>query len=215
MRRLFAVIILLCIAYFVGGWIAVLLGVVTRDDYFAYSGVVGGLASVAGLLALTRPAITQSDFQAIEIETIRSMTDTAEQLNQLQTQRTRTAQEIDNLEVKKKEMELLVRKASLALFLKEQYAHHERQIIEEVGKNPRLRQSLEGASESAAKIAALDEDISSDPNVHQLRQIITAASRRAPTLDEALNDLTPLTRTLFVLVRALSRALTEAFRLIK
>lgn len=215
MRRLYAVIILLCIAYFVGGWIAVLLGIVTRDDYFTYAGVVGGLASVAGLLALTRPAITQSDFKAIELDTIRSMAETAEQLNQLQTQRARTAQEIDNLEVKKKEMELLVQKASLALFLKEQYAHHERQILDEVTKNPRLQQSLASASESAAKIEALDDDIAADPNVRQLREIIDTASRREPTLDEALNDLTPLTRALFIVVRTLSRAMNDLLRIFR
>lgn len=215
MRRLFAVIILFCMAYFIGGWIAVKIGFVTRDDYFAYAGIVGGLASVAGLLALTRPAISQSDFKAVELDTLRSMTETAEQLQVLQSERSRTAQEIDNLEVKKKEMELLVKKASLALFLKEQYSYHERQVLEEVGKNEHLQRSLNSAVEVSAKISALDEEINVDPNVQQLRQIIDAASRRAPTLEEALSDLTPFTRVLFFTTRALSRSMIDLFRIIR
>lgn len=215
MRRLFAIIILLCMAYFIGGWIAVKFNLVTRDDYFAYAGIVGGLASVAGLLALTRPAISQSDFKAVELDTLRSVTETAEQLKALQSERIRTAQELDNLEVKKKEMELLVKKASLALFLKEQYSYHERQVLEEVAKNTHLRQSLESAVDSSAKIAALDEEIAVDPNVRQLRQIIEAATRREPTLAEALGNLSPVGRGFFILISGFSRALNEAFRIIR
>ena len=214
MRKLYAVIILVCIAYFVGGWIAVKFALVTRDDYFAYAGIVGGFASVAGLLALTRPPITQSDFKDVELETLKSVTATAEQLRDLQSTRARTVQEIDDLEVKKKEMELLVKKASLALFLKEQYSYHERQVLEEIAKNDHLKRSLENATESAAKVAALDEEIEVDPNVRQLREIISAATRRAPTFEDALNDLTPLTRALFISIRSLNRAFLEAFRII-
>jgi hypothetical protein len=214
LRKLYALIILVCIVYFGGGWIAVKLDWVTRDDYFAYAGIVGGLASVAGLLALTRPPITQSDFKDVEIETLKSVTATAEQLRLLQSVHAKTVQELDGLEVKKKQMELLVKKASLALFLKEQYSYHERQVLEEVAKNDHLRTALERATESAAKITALNEEIEVDPNVRQLRGIIDAAARREPTFEEALNDLSPLTRALFILVRALNRSIVDVARII-
>lgn len=167
------------------------------------------LTTYAGLFALTRPALTQSDLQAIEIDTLKSMTETAEQLKILQTARSKTAEELDGLELKKKEMELLVKKASLALFLKEQYLHHERQVLDEISKNNDLQQSLDKASEVSTKLAALNEEIDAHPNVRQLRDIITSASRRQPTLDEAIGDLPPFTRSLFIFARSLSRALTE------
>ena len=214
MRKLYALVILVCVVYFIGGWIAVKVEWVTRDDYFAYAGIVGGLASVAGLLALTRPPLTQSDFKEVELETLKSMTATAEQLRDLQSARAKTVQELDTLEVKKKEMELLVRKASLALFLKEQYAHHEREVLNEIAKNDHLARALKSAGESAAKVAALDEEIEVDPNVRQLRQIINAATRREPTFEQALNDLSPLTRALFILIRALNRAFLDVFKVI-
>lgn len=207
MRKAYAAIILACIAYFVGGWIATRFGVVTKDDYFAYAGIVGGFASVAGLLALTRPALTQSDFKSAEIEALKSMAATAEQLEKLQSTRAQTEQEIDGLAIKKKEMELLVKKASLALFLKEQYSHHERQVIEELEKNDHLRAALSAASESAEKVQALDEEISVDPNVSQLREIIKAASRRESTVDEMLKDLGPLPKAMFLALRSLNEAM--------
>jgi len=212
MRKIYALIILLCTFYFIGGWIGIKFEWVTRDDYFAYAGVVGGFASVAGLLALTRPSITQSDFEGIELETLRSVTTTAEQLKELQLAHTKTAQELDDLELKKKQMELLVKKASMALFLKEQYSYHERQVLEEVSKNDQLRTALEKAKESAAKIAALDEQIEMDPNARQLREIIEAATRRDPTFEEVFNDLTPLSRTVFNLSRAINRLMNDIVR---
>lgn len=209
MRKTYAVIIIACVIYFVGGWIATRFGVVTRDDYFAYAGIVGGLASVAGLLALTRPAITQSDFKSFEIETLKSMTATAEHLNELQSAHAQTMQEIDELAIKKKAMELLVKKASLALFLKERYSHHERQVLEELAKNENLRIALLNASESAEKIQALDEEIAVDPNVSQLREIIKAASRREPTFEEVVGGMPLVSRALFAMLSYIGRMFTK------
>jgi hypothetical protein len=53
MRKVYAVIILLCLVFFIGGWLSIKFAWMTREQYFAWAGIVGGLASVAGLLALT------------------------------------------------------------------------------------------------------------------------------------------------------------------
>lgn len=214
MRRLFAIIIVLCIVYFLGGWVGVYADWITKDSYFAYAGVVGGLASVAGLFALTRPALTKTDVEAIEIDTLKSMTETAEQLKALESKRAKTREELDDLAVKKKEMELLVKKASLAIFLREQYAHHERQVLDEIAKNSPLRENLEKAMESAQKLDALNEEIESNPNVKQLKEIIASASRRQPTLDEAIEDLPPIMRSMFLLTRALTQVIERLFTVI-
>lgn len=205
MRKFFAAIIMVCLLYFVGGYVAVKYGIVTRDDYFAYAGIVGGLASVAGLLALTRPAINQSDVQAIEISALKSMTQTAEQLQQLQIQRSKTQEEIGSLAARKKEMELLVRKASLALFLKEQLAHYERRILEEVSRNSQLKGDLERVQDASQKLSALNEEIDRDPNVEHLQEIISSASARQVTLVEAISGMPPFSRSLFLFIQAASR----------
>jgi hypothetical protein len=207
MRKFFAAIILVCLIYFVGGYVAVKYGFVAKDDYFAFAGIVGGLASVAGLLGLTRPAINQSDVQAIEISALKSMTQTAEQLQQLQIQRSKTQEEIGSLATRKKEMELLVRKASLALFLKEQLAHYERQILEEVSRNGQLKGDLEKAHDASEKLAALNEEIERDPNVEHLQEIISSASTRQATLAEAISGMPAIARSFFLVAQAASRLL--------
>ena len=208
MRRIFAIIILVCIIYFLGGWIAVWLEWFKKDDYFAYAGIVGGLASVAGLFALTRPALSKSDVQAIELDALRSMTETAAQLQALEAARSKTQEEIGSLAVKKQEMELLVKKASLALFLKEQHAHHERRILEEIDRNAQLKEHLEKSQDVSQKLAALDEEIDANPNVTQLKEVIASASRKPVTVDDLVLELpfpfNAMSRVLVLLGRALS-----------
>lgn len=208
MRRLFAVVILLCVTYFLGGWLAVYLGWLPKDIYFAYAGLVGGLASVTGLFTLTRPSITQTDVQAIEMEALKSMAVTATQLQALEVERSRTKQEIGGLEVKRQEMELLVKKASLALFLKEQHDYHEKQVLEELERNNPLREHLRKAEDASQKLHVLNEEIESHPNVAQLKQIIASARRQPVTIDAVLRDLpfpfAILSRSLLLLNRAIS-----------
>ena len=208
MRKIFSGIILLCIAYFLGGWIGISFGWLSKEEYFAYSGIVGGLASVAGLFALTRPALSKSDVQAIELESLKSMAKTAEELQNLEVARARAKGELGDLEVKKKEMELLVKKASLALFLKEQYEHYEKQVLDEVEKNSKLQEYLEKSADAATKLRALNEDISSHPNVAQLREVIASASRREPTIEDIVEALPFPLRSLFEVSRSLAKLIS-------
>jgi len=209
MRKIFAVAILLCIIYFLGGWVAVSFEWINKGDYFAYAGIVGGLASVAGLFALTRPAISKSDVQAIELDALKSMAETAGQLQVLEAARSKTKEEIGGLEIKKREMELLVKKASLALFLKEQYAHYERQVLEEVERNSPLKDHLRKANEAAQKLAALNEEIDANPNVAQLKEIIESASRKPLTADDLIRELPFPFDALYQSILVLSRALSK------
>jgi hypothetical protein len=209
MRKLFTIMILLCLGYFVAGGAALYRHLMSKDTYLTYATVVGGLASIAGLVALTRPAITKSDIQAIEIDSLKSLTATEEQLKSLELARARTQGQIVTLEEKRKEMELLVKKASLALFLNDQYLYHERQIAEEVARNADLRTSLEKAKDAAEKLEALNEEININPNVQLLKEIIESASRRQPTFRESLKTMPPSARLLFKLGEFISGVLKE------
>jgi hypothetical protein len=214
MRKIFTIIILLCIGYFLGGAVASYRHWISKDTYLTYAGIVGGLASVAGLVALTRPAITKSDIQAIEVDTLKSITQTEEQLKSLELARTRTEGQIVSLEEKKKEMELLVKKASLALFLKEQYLYQESQIVEEIARNSHLRTALEKAKDAAEKLEALNDEIEVNSNVRLLKEIIASASRRQPTLKAIIDEMPAVLRIPFYLVRAVGTIIDDVGRIL-
>ena len=67
MRRIFAIIILLCITYFIGGYVAVHFNLITQDQYLAYAGIVGALASVAGLFSFFK----KDDLQEMKISSLK------------------------------------------------------------------------------------------------------------------------------------------------
>ena len=136
------------------------------------------------------------------------MTKTAEELQNLEEARARAKGELGSLEIKKKEMELLVKKASLALFLKEQYEHYEKQVLNEVAKNSQLRESLEKAADASTKLRALNEEISSHPDVVQLQEVIASASRREPTIEDIIHAVPFPLRPLFEVSRLLAKLLS-------
>jgi hypothetical protein len=100
MRRIFAIIILPCIAYFVGGYAAVYFGLITQSQYLTYAGIVGGLASVAGLFSFIKPALTKDNLQSLELDSLKSLAETTEQVKALEKQRLQAKSEIGDLEVK-------------------------------------------------------------------------------------------------------------------
>lgn len=118
MRRIFAIIILLCITYFIGGYVSAHFKLISQEQYLAYAGIVGGLASVAGLFSFLKPALTKDDLQSLELDSLKSLMQTTEQLKDLERKRVKTKSEIGDLEVRKKEMELLVKKPQCLFFLK-------------------------------------------------------------------------------------------------
>ena len=207
MRAIFATIILFCILYFVGGWIAVIRDWVPKESYFSYAGLVGGLASVAGLITLVRPGFTKADVQAVEIETLKSMTEKVEQLKALEDERAKTREEIGDLELRKKEMELLVRKASLALFLKEQFTHYEQNILDDINGNPRLKENIEKYIDASDKLDALNEEIDKDKNVSRLREIIKT-SGRSKEIDNIIETAPAILRIMLISAREISRIVT-------
>jgi hypothetical protein len=188
-RKVIATVVLLCLAYFVLGWVAVFFGAFKEVDYFAYTGLVGGVASVAGLVAFFRPSISKSDIDAVGIEGLKSLTRTAEELKALEEAQSKAKGELGDLEIKKKEMELLVKKASLALFLREQHSYHVQQIEERIASDDKLVENLRKLGEVKTKLHVLNEEINSSPNVELVRQVIASADSRPNTLPVILRLL--------------------------
>jgi hypothetical protein len=214
MRRIFAIIILLCIIYFLGGWIAVYFNILKEETYYSFAGIVGGFASVVGLFSFTKPALTKSDLQEIELDSIKSIAKTTEELNKLEKKREKTQVEIGDLTLQKKEMELLVKNASLALFLKEQHNHYEEKILAELKENKELSENLIKIEELNKKINTLNQEIESDPNVDLLKEIINSSLKRELTIDDTIDDLPPILRIIFIIIREFSRALTSTTNII-
>jgi hypothetical protein len=208
MKKLFVILIIGCFLYFVGGSILLWIDWLTKDQFLTIGGIVGSFASILGLFSLIRPAITRTDIQNIEIESLRKVVETSDEVQKLEQKRTMTRQDIKNLSLKKAEMEFLVRKASLALFLVEQRKLYERRIREELERNTEFNSNLMELGNIDEKINALNMEIEKDPNVELMRDIIRSATKRPPTIDEIFENVrSPLARILLLYVKTIQRIL--------
>ncbi len=188
--------IILFFLYFIFGLIAIWLKLLTLDTYLVIGGIIGGVVSVVGLLSFFRPAMTQTDIQKLQLESLRDIAESANKLDDLEKARLAAVNDISALQLQKQQMEILVRKASLSLFLQEQHSHYKSKVLESLNKDKDLLDNLTKLSELNAKLVALDEEIKSDEQVDLLMEIIREAKRR--TTDEITIDFgSPLLNSLF------------------
>jgi chromosome segregation ATPase len=124
----------------------------------------------------------------------------------LENRRSKTAEEIDHLSIRKKEMELLVKKASLSLFLNEQHEHLQKKIAVFTENNSELKDALRELRDVQEKLHALGVEIESDPNAELLSEVIAASKRRKSSVDEVINDLPPTIRAFANILREFVRA---------
>ena len=59
-----------CILYFIIGAILLWSKIFPLQTYLGGAGIVGGLASVLGMLSFLRPALTSNDIQSIETDSL-------------------------------------------------------------------------------------------------------------------------------------------------
>jgi hypothetical protein len=210
MRRFATIVILLGVAYFAGGWIAVHWLGFDNQKFLEYGSIVGGILSVISLLSLTRPGITSEDLQDdLEFNSLKSVAPATEEINELKTMRARTAEEIDNLGIKKKEMEILVRKESLSLFLNHQLRYYQIKISAHIDHNSELVENIKEYSNVSERLRALGEEIAADPNVGLLEEVLQTAKPSNARAEE-FEDLPPTLRAMARILKIVLDVLAES-----
>lgn len=202
-RKIMVILLPLCILYFLVGAILMWTNVIHKDFYFAGTGIVGALASVLGLLSFLRPAFSRSDIQNLETQSLQTLADVSAEMKRLETEHNAKASEISDLEKQKREMELLVRKASMALFLREQYDHFQRKILEHLNKNSDLSSSLSEIVRVKKKLDVLEEEIETDENVEILKSVVSSCKTTPSNIDILIESTSsPFLKYFFMIVRA-------------
>jgi hypothetical protein len=179
LKRILVWTIVLAIGYLIVGYVLVLLGWFDKDLYLTLSAIIGGVASVSGLLAFTTNKIERNDIENVGVEYFKRVVESAEELK-LKEQELLTKQavltakekEIKELDIRKQEMELLVRKASMSLFLKDQLQRTESRILEIADENKELNQLLKQRQTILGQLTEIDGEIEVNPNNDLIKEVI-------------------------------------------
>lgn len=145
MRKIIKLAVLFALIYFIVGFILAksgLLSFFTYQVYIEYSSIVGGTASVFGLLALGIPALTTKDLRELELDSFKEVVSLAEDMKKADNELLKRSSEIDQLEQKKKRMELLMQKACISIHLNDKYKTNTEQLVKIYRENKNIERNL-------------------------------------------------------------------------
>lgn len=174
MKKILLVVITGCLLYLIGGFIAVKFGWLDSTSYNSWTALVGGVATICGLLGFALPKLTPSDIKGVGSKSLQELAQLADDLASKENEINSKATELIKLDKQKKEMEFLVRKASLSVFLQDRIARNEKRIIDLLHQkhNEEILTLLDEVNESTNKLNALNEEIQSNEHVDLLNEII-------------------------------------------
>lgn len=216
-KRLIVFVVILTMLYFVLGYAAVLIGWYSKDAYLTFSAIIGSLASVSGLLSfgMTRK-LTSEDFENIEIGYLKKVSEAADELKKKNEELifraqalTNTEKELQKLEIKKREMEFLIKKASLSLFFQDRLERIEGRIFEMIESNPELHELVHEIRPLKEKLRNFEQEIKSDPNVDLLEEIIHKAESDTHSVIEAKPSIFGISFDIKQLIRTIKKIITS------
>lgn len=181
MRKFTITIIILAVIFFIFGYVLVLLGYLKQENYNQIATIVGGLASIIGLLGFVLPSLKTSDIKNIELETLKSLAKTAEEIQKKEAELTTKQSDLTKLELQKQELEFLVRKASLNLFFKEQMERYYETLDKQISDNKEISRTIKEIKELEYKIVELEIEIEKSPNTENILKIIEEARKHRRT----------------------------------
>lgn len=163
--------------YFIIGYILVLLDLWDKETYNQVATIVGGATSILGLLGFVLPGIKMTDLKKLELDTLKNLALTAEEIQKREKELTTKQSDIVKLELQKKELEFLVRKASLSLFFKEQLERYNQKLVELVSESKEISRVINEITELNEKVRELDVEIEKNPNAEKVFELVESAKR--------------------------------------
>lgn len=184
-RVLFRLFILALSLFFAIGAILVWRGLFEPGTYILITGVIGSVASVIGLVTLSSPRLTTNDLRGVETELFNTV---AEQLKAAKESEERLAtskEELSKLERERAEVELLVRQASLKVFMEERLRNVAAEIEKKIAADGSLNRLFDEYNETRMRVGELNGAIAESPRAELINQILVDV--RAETEKQELN----------------------------
>lgn len=172
MKALAIILVVSAILFFAGGGIATWQGVLNVNTYALIGGIVGSVASTIGLLAFASPRLTDSDVLSVESKLVQRLAETTASLNEYEGKISENKEELEQLQRDRLEIELLVRQASVKVFLEEKLRRLSDEIEERVGADKTLLNWLTEYERTKASVTEIDAKITESERAELIREVI-------------------------------------------
>jgi uncharacterized membrane protein YccC len=182
LRRVLFTLVIAALLFFVTGFVAVKYGFWTEGPYLMAATIVGGAASLVGMLSLSRPSLSADDIENVELEALGRVSELAKQLDDAKRAQAATRGELEQLELQRTQMEASVRRAATILFLREKISRQEERLTEKLRIDRELVELVNTLKGDYEQLESVGEEIAHDPNVEVLSDVIgrVGLARRQP-----------------------------------
>jgi hypothetical protein len=152
-------------------------GKIEANTYIVITGIIGSIASVVGLAALGSPRLTAKDLRSVEAELFNTV---AEQLKAAKDSEEKLAtnkEELSRLERERAEVELLVRQASLKVFMEERLRNVAVEVENRLSADTMLSRLFDSYNETLVRVTELNGAIIRSPRADLINQILVDTER--------------------------------------
>lgn len=201
MRKIATLSIICLVIFFVGGFILAQFKIIEISTYNQTATIVGGVASILGLLGLIAPSINSTDLKTIEVDALKNLAKTAEEIQKKEAELNLRQNSITQLELQQKELEFLVKKASLSLFFKEQLVRYYEKLEGLVDDNKEISRTIKEIKELEFKISDLDIEIEKSPHADSILRLIEKARVQNNRSTEIVSPFDIFTKALIRVIR--------------
>ena len=148
-----------------------------RNLNYIIVAIVGGLASIIGLGA----ASLRSELREYNSETLKQLAATAKEIENKQNQIKDATEQIASLKYKKEELEVLVKKASLSLYYREECERLYQKLLDLLHRDSEINNVIVSIQQAESDLAAIDGEISENKEIKDiLATIQKAKSKQTP-----------------------------------
>ncbi|MDA3779008.1 MAG: hypothetical protein PF487_02050 [Bacteroidales bacterium] len=200
-------VIITAIGYFIIGFAFVYWGNLKMSDYINIAAIVGGISSTAGLLSFYSSRIQKKDFENIGIEYFKDVVIAAENLEKKEKDLLEKEQqlglkekELQQLELKKAELELLIKKASMTIFLKEKVKNYEENILRVINNNKELTENILDREKTIQQLSELKIEIEKNNEMEKIDELIQLITKND---EKEVKNTSPFTSFLVNFIRVL------------
>lgn len=155
-------------------------GVIDTNNYLIFIGIVGTAASIFGLMGLKRQPIRADDFRSVELEAISRAADASRSLEELDRKINEKKASIDDIEIRRAQIESAARIAALKIILEERLKASSRSLENLVSSSSRIIDLVEEIKSINKSLADLEIELESEPsdNVKIVMQMVDRVRRR-------------------------------------
>jgi vacuolar-type H+-ATPase subunit I/STV1 len=143
------------------------------NNYSILITIVGGVASILGLIGLLSQRLTAQDMRRVGADLTKDVGEALKQLQEYEQRASVDREEINRLARERAEIELLVRQASLKAFMEERLRYISLEVERRISGDATLIHMLDDYATARAQVSELDGQIENSERADLVREILS------------------------------------------